>query len=57
MALHEIHWDPHARALVLVRNHGIGPDNGCGWDGEEVRDIACPSCGVTCADHQPREVS
>lgn len=39
MALHEIHWNPHTRAMVLVRNHGSGPDNGCGWDGEEVRDV------------------
>lgn len=39
MALHEIHWNPSARAMVLVRNHGSGPDNGCGWDGEEVRDV------------------
>lgn len=24
MALHEIHWNPHTRAMVLVRNHGSG---------------------------------
>ena len=43
MALHEIHWDPHARALVLVRNHEM--DSECGWVGEEVD------------DHRPGEVS
>lgn len=44
MALHEIHWNPSARAMVLVRNHEMSPDSGCGWVGEEVD------------DHRPREV-
>lgn len=32
-------------AMVLVRNHEMSPDNGCGWVGEEVD------------DHRPGEVS
>ncbi len=31
MALHEIHWNPSARAMVLVRNHEM--DSECGWVG------------------------
>ena len=42
MALHEIHWNPSARALVLVRNHEMSPDSGCGWVGEEVDDHVTP---------------
>lgn len=43
MALHEIHWNPHTRAMVLVRNHGSGPDIAAWLD--------------SLADHRPGEVS
>ena len=42
MALHEIHWNPSARAMVLVHNHEMSPDSGCGWVGEEVDDHVTP---------------
>lgn len=43
MALHEIHWNPHTRAMVLVRNHGSGPDvavDDCGFRMLEPQEVA-----------------
>lgn len=43
MALHEIHWNPSARAMVLVRNHEMGPDTAvddCGFRMLEPHEVA-----------------
>ena len=39
MALHEIHWNPHTRAMVLAHNHDMSPVSPSGWIGEEVDDV------------------
>ncbi len=60
MALHEIHWNPKTRAIhkgtipvceVVMTSFDGGPSI------DTIGPIACPSCGVTCAGRQPREVS